>query len=142
VLSLLLALLILVLPLAQQRSSWEFNGWSGFKVGPWVRMKTEVDLGGDERESEFKGTLLELSEMQAVVEQTVAETPPKKWTSDGDEEVDLGTKRMKCHWKEFRQGTNELKMWFGSEIPEGVAKFLVKNSRTTMMMQVVVWEKK
>jgi len=164
----IIASLLLGLP-CQDNDSPIFKHWSGWKAGAWVKLKLEAEfLPGNKVESEMTTKALEITADKIVVEQSgkarkggqtfelpteKQEIKPKdsKFTAiekEGDEEIELSGKKIKCHWIQMTQDHSQAKItskfWFSKEIPGGLAK-----SETTkeggvvlMKMQAVDWGEK
>jgi len=153
-------ILVLDLVSAQGKSPWEFSGWSAFKPGSTVKLKVEADLAGLKQESYAIGTLVENQAAHVIVETVAvekgAEQPPRKlnlkkaaevekrWAAEGDEELDIGGKKVKCRWGEVKVGDNEVKVWMSNEIPGGIAKVSTRDTRAkiSVLMQAESWESK
>jgi len=131
-----------------------YERWKGFKVGSSVTFHSDVETAGVKVEYEATSTLTELSAEKAVVEVTgftrlgdkkldakpkrfeyaatkkpeakpdADKPPPSK--KEGDEELDVGGKKIKCHWVEEKtdDGTSKTteRSWFSSEVPGGVVR--------------------
>ena len=107
----------------------EFKGWTGQKVGAWVKWKADMDAGGMKMESTITSKLKEITAEKAVVEESAemdmgggkhttnlpARTLPakiKKGTdsegaksevvAEGDEELEVKGTKIKCHWVEMK----------------------------------------
>jgi hypothetical protein len=132
----------------QEVDNPEFKTWSGAKKGAWVKYKMVSEAAGSKTEMEQTTKLLELSDAKATIEtaMTVAGTalpgqkrdvPAKVKTQgdakgdapkpkEGDEEIEVGGKKLKCHWVEttVESGGNKTvsKVWHSKDIPGGMAK--------------------
>lgn len=145
----------------------EFKGWSGQKVGAWVKFKMTNDMGAMKMEGEVTTTLKELTTEKAVIDQRTVidmmgkkhETPTtrtvpakvKKGTDsegakieiieEGDEELTIKEKKYKCHWVKMK-ATNKgqvmnMKVWRCDQIVGGAAKFEM-TSEGEMKMSIVM----
>lgn len=134
----------------------EYKGWTGQKVGAWVKMKTENDTGGMKMESTTTTKLKEITAEKAVVDMAtemdmggqmrtmnMSRTLPakvKKGTdsegskveilAEGDEEVEIKGTKYACHWVEMKMtsksGTTNMKVWRCDKIIGGAAKMIMK----------------
>jgi hypothetical protein len=153
----------------------EYKGWSECKPGSWVTLKTVSEFGGNKSESEMTTKLLEISADKATVETQMTmmvgdkpkvmpakkrdiaakiEKPEDKGEKEekpkeGDEEIEVGGKKLKCHWMEMHSEqkgmVSDTKVWYSPEIPGHTAKMESKMSGTmkgTSTMEAVKWEKK
>ncbi|HEV3026492.1 MAG TPA: hypothetical protein VG457_02910 [Planctomycetota bacterium] len=144
----------------------EFDYWSGHRVGSWVKLKMEVETQGIKVVVETQHTLLELTADKAVIERKSKvstngmEQPeslekeellagkdkdPVTITREGDEEIEAGGKKLKCHWIEGTQKeTHKVKFWVSKEIPGGVAKAEVSGGDIPAPMKItaMAWGKK
>ena len=152
----------------QEKENPAFKYWSEWKVGAWAKYKMEMDQGGQKIEMESVMKLLEVSADKAVIESSGKmkmqgnefKTPPTKQEvkkmeaegkvpkidKEGDEEIELGGKKIKCHWIEFSQEQAGKKMrikaWMAKQIPGGTAKSEVTadgGEKPMMVMQAVEW---
>ncbi len=111
-------------------------------------------------------TLLELTADKAVVEQKNQvsangmdqpestekeelfkgrDKDPITITKEGDEEIEVAGKKLKCHWIEGTQKeTHMVKFWVSKEIPGGIAKAEVSGGDIPGRMRITAtaWEKK
>jgi hypothetical protein len=153
----------------QGKDNPEFAYWSNCKVGSWVKMKLDVIQGGQKIEAELTVKLLELTAEKAVLERSgkvttlgkTVEMPadkdevkakvdePDKIVKEGDEEVEVAGKKLKCHWVEVAKTEEGAKVhskaWMTKEIPGGVAKMESKPEGAKEPSQKFValsWEKK
>lgn len=154
----------------------EYGNWKDFKAGSSVTVKIESETAGNKSEMEQTHTLLEINADKAVVETTgkmkagemdidmpaskrdipaKVDKPketgekPKVETKEGDEEIEVAGKKIKCHWIEttVETGGNKTwsKIWYTKEIPGGWAKQESKTEgqfSTTSKMWVTAFEKK
>jgi len=162
-----LAIVAALLPLLlQAKDNPEFGYWSEHKTGSWVKLKLEVDAQGAKIVVEAHHTLLEIGADKVVVEQKNKVTAngqaqpestekeeifkdkdknPVTVEKEGDEEIEVAGKKMKCHWIDGSQkdGT-KVKFWLSKEIPGGIAKGEVSGGELPgpMKMSATSWEKK
>jgi len=160
-------LLALALSLfAQAKDNPEFTWWADHKAGSWVKLKMEMEAQGVKVVIESIHTLQEISKEKAVVEQKTKITAagqaqpeqtekeeilkdtsknPITIEKEGDAEIEVAGKKLKCHWIEGSQkdGT-KLKFWLHKDIPGGMAKGEVKGGELPGVMTILVvsWEKK
>ena len=165
----LLAVVVALLGVSQDVENPQFKYWTSCKPGSWVKMKMEMSTAGRKIESESTHKLLELKDDLAVVEITgkskvgekefalpaqkqeiKAKEPAEKVkiASEGDEEIDVAGKKLKCHWYEYstKQGEKDTKgkAWLSKEIPGGTAKVEMAGADggKAIVMVAVEWEKK
>jgi hypothetical protein len=153
----------------------EFGYWSKFKAGSWVTMKVETEAAGNKTEMENTTTLLEITKEKAVVETkghmmmggnkidipaNKREIPakvkkgeePKKDApkpKEGDETIEVGGKKLKCHWIEVDSEANGMKTnsksWMSDEVPGHTVKVESKSEgamKSTTKMWADKWEAK
>lgn len=150
----------------QDAENPEYKRWASFKVGSWVKCRTEIDNGGNKMalpvETTF--TLLEVDDKQVVVEEVTVNTlqpkdspkqeKAKKRTykaarkakegdlKEGDEEIEVAGKKLACHWTEVATAAGTVKTWISPEVP-GVARMDVAlPSKSIQRLTAVAWEKK
>ena len=163
--SLALAVAALLSLAPQEKENPEFGWWSPHKAGSWVKLKMEAEQGGVKIVLESTHTLLEITKDKAVVEQktkvtaggvaqpeeTEKEEIPKdvskakdpiKIEKEGDEEIEVAGKKLKCHWIQASQKETKSKFWLSKEIPGGVAKAETAAGGAAMKIAAVSWEKK
>lgn len=163
----LLAIAAVLLPLlVQAKDNSEFSYWAAHKTGSWVKLKMEMEASGVKVVVESTQTLLEAGSDKVVVEQKTKvsaagqeqpeatekeeilkdkEKDPVKIEKEGDEEIDVAGKKLKCHWIEGTQKeTRKVKFWLSKEVPGGVAKGELSGGELPGPMKVsaVSWEKK
>jgi hypothetical protein len=149
----------------QDKENPEFGWWSAHKAGSWVKLRMEAEQGGVKILIEATHTLLEITKDKAVVEQKTKVTAagqaqpeetqkeeiprdaskardPIKIDKEGDEEIEVAGKKMKCHWIEGNQKDSKPKFWLNKEIPGSVARAEVTAGGATMKIAAVSWEKK
>jgi hypothetical protein len=162
--------LAIVLPallalLGQAKENPQYGWWSSCKAGSKVTLRMEGEQGGVKLVIESTHTLLEITAEKAVVEQktkiTVSgtaqpeqtekeeiledkEKDPIKIEKEGDEEIEVAGKKLKCHWIQGADKETKLKLWICNEIPGSVAKgeITVTAEGATMKINAVSWEKK
>ena len=164
---LLLAAAFALLP--QDVDNPQYKYWSSCKVGSWSKMKMDMDRGGQKAESEMTYKLLELKDGVAVVEVSgkskfgaqeypipaqkqeikAKESADKvKIEKEGDEEIEVAGRKLKCHWYEFvsKSGEKETKgkVWMSTDIPGGMARMSMGGLEGGMpiVMNALEWEKK
>jgi len=165
----ILAAALALLGTVQEVDNLQYKYWSGCKPGSWVKMTMVMEQGGQKYESEMTYKLLELKDGLAVVEVTgkskigaqeiaipaqkqeiKAKEPADKTKieKEGDEEIEVAGKKLKCHWYQFvsKEGDQESKgkAWMSMDIPGGMAKGEMKLPRIEkpMVLTAVEWEKK
>lgn len=143
--------------LLQAKESSEFDWWANHKVGSTVKLKMEAEANGVKILIESTHTLLEVSKEKALVEQktTVSaagqaqpeevkkeeilkgkDKNPIKIEKEGDEEIEVAGKKLKCHWIQGTQNEGtKIKFWLSKEVPGGEIPGALKIS-------AVSWEKK
>lgn len=154
---------------AQDAENPDYKRWASFKAGSWVKMKSEVEGNGNKMATpiEVTYTLLELDEKQAVVEETTVNTAlpkdsPKQEKSrkrthraaqkkkdvvdtEGDEELEIGGKKLPCHWVALKPavgGQVGLKTWSNPDVPGNVVRMDVTMAVGINRLTAVEWEKK
>ena len=132
----------------------EYKSWSGFKAGAWVKFKMVTEASGTKTEMEQTVKLVDLTPTKAVVETGMvmagnklpaqkrdipakitpesAKLPKTSKPAEGDEDVDVGGKKVKAHWVESttEAGGNKTvaKVWQAKAVPGGTIKM---EARTT-----------
>ena len=158
-------IVVALLSFAAQSKNPEYDYWAGCKVGSWAKIKIEGEVAGQKAAMDTTHTLLELGKEKAVVERKMKMTlggkeqpeqsekenvpsdkdpNPVKIAKEGDEEIEVAGKKLKCHWIEGTQGENtKVKMWLSKEIPGGIAKGeMTEAGQGTMKLTATSWEKK
>jgi len=150
----------------QDAENPDYKRWASFKVGSWVKLKSEIENGGNKMvlPTETTMTLVELDEKQAVVEELTVNTlkpkddpkqeKAKKRTykatrkskdgevKEGDEELEIAGKKFSCHWTEVTSAAGAMKTWVSPEVP-GVVKIEVTlASKSIQRLTATAWEKK
>jgi hypothetical protein len=164
--SLMLALLAMV----QDKPTVDdprFKYWAEWKPGAWARYTSEIEQAGQKMNMESTYKLLEVSADKVVVEMSgkmklgeremampaqkqeikAKESSDKvKVEKEGDEEIEVKGKKMKCHWVQVAmdQGGKKMtmKVWLAKEIPSGMAKSEATMEGGSMKMQAVEWGEK
>jgi hypothetical protein len=161
---------LLMEPALQDVDNPDYQRWASFKVGSWVKMKSEIEAGGNKMAlpQELTHTLLELDDKKVVVEEVLVNTlldkdSPKQEKSkkrsyksttskkeaamEGDEEIEIAGKKMKCHWVELKSTTASSKTWSHPDVPGGTVRMELtmasaagKTSLTRLF--ATSWEKK
>ena len=164
-----LALAAALLPLLfQAKDNPEFSYWAEHKTGSWVKLKLEMEAQGAKILVETQHTLLEVGADKVVVEQknkvsvNGAAQPessekeeifkdkdkdknPLTVEKEGDEEIEVAGKKLKCHWVEGTQkDKTKAKFWLHKDIPGGIAKGEASGGELPgkMTMSATSWEKK
>ena len=165
----LLAAFLTVLAGAQEVENLQYKYWSNCKPGSWVKMRMEMEAGGQKVDSEITYKLLELKDDMVVIEATgksklggqeilvpvqkqeiKAKEPADKTKieKEGDEEIEVAGKKLKCHWYQFSNKVGEAetkgKGWMSMDIPGGMAKGEMTPSGAVKLitMTALEWEKK
>ncbi len=151
----------------------EYKSWAKQKPGAWVKWNVETHTGAMTLSTELTWTLKELAADKAVIEEKTVlkigdETPreqvstrpvpakvKKGMTSEGarvevvkegEEELVIKGRKMKCRWVEQRMSGRQggsMKIWKSDEIVGGAAKVETKHdeaAKMTMTMTVVDWK--
>jgi hypothetical protein len=169
--SLVIVLLSSSLVLAQVKGpeNPEYKSWSGCKVGTWVKLKTEMDRNGVTVVAEQTTTLVEIAPKKLTVEQSGTATVKGKMSKlpvqkidlapddpstrnvikQGDEELTVNGKKLKCHWEEIESedasGKVLSKLWNCPEVPGSVVKMEMRTAgaaATSIRIDLLEWEKK
>ena len=149
---------------SQAKEYHEFEYWSGHKVGSSVTFKIDMEAQGQKFLIEITRTMLESGADKIVVESktklTLAgqEQPgntekedilkdkdkdPIKVEKEGDEEIEVAGKKMKCHWIEGTQKEGKVKFWVTKEVPGGVVKAeMSPMAGLVIKVEATGWEKK
>jgi hypothetical protein len=155
--------------LAETVDSVEYKRWSASKQGSWVTHKVTVE-GADGKKSEFELTtkLVELTPEKLSLETVKTaggkETKEPKRDfpakvekkgeqkgerTEGDEEIEVAGKKLKCHWSQFKtevKGEAEtVKDWYSDEIPGTMARHEIKKEGPKGFTHTSIatkWEKK
>ena len=140
----------------------QYKYWSTCKVGSWAKMKMDMDQGGQKIEGEMTYKLLEIKDEVVVVEVTGKSKfggqeypiPPQKQEikakesadkvkiqKEGDEEIEVAGKKMKCKWIETEMEINGQKtvsrIYTNEEIPGHTARMTSKSPTMNMVQEVV-----
>jgi hypothetical protein len=132
-------------------------------------MKIDTQRGDETHEEEQVLTLAEADDEKVVLKQKSrvkkdgqdsprpdrnqeyrAKAPLEGVTIDkqGEEEIEVAGKKLKCHWFEFTQiargKTTKGKCWMSGEIPGGTAKVEATQADNgpTLKIEVLDWERK
>jgi hypothetical protein len=155
----------------QETQNPDYKRWASFKVGSWVKMKSEIETDGNKMvlptESTF--TLIEFDEKKAVVEELTvnlvidkdspkqekakkrtypaARTKKESAEKEGDEELEIAGKKLSCHWTEVKAsptGAGSVKTWSTPEVPGGVVRLEIVGviGKSINRFTAVGWEKK
>ena len=151
-------------PLRQHRT---FDWWSGHQAGSWSKHEGQLIVAGVGK-IELTFTLQQVSDSRAVVETREIRTSPRgvrepesveskvyskepeqdpiQVVKEGEEEIDVAGKKLKCRWIEGTKGGNgRVKMWLSREIPGGLARnreFFSGHVSGVLTLTAVAWEKK
>jgi len=134
----------------------EYQRWSPFKAGAYVKFKMTSEASGNKNEMEQTYKLLEITPAKAVVEITMvamgskmpaqkrdipakitpeAAKDPKAQVvkaAEGNEDVDVAGKKLKAHWVESTgdmQGTKTVsRVWQVKTVPGGMVKMETRTS--------------
>lgn len=144
----------------------EYTWWAPHKAGSWVRSRTETVESGLKVVIEITRTLAEITPGKAVIEQKIKitigskarpeetakeeilrdkEETPLKIEKEGDEEITVAGKKIKCHWIQgIEEEKVKVKYWISKDIPGGVARAENSGPDITGVMKTVAlaWEKK
>jgi hypothetical protein len=143
----------------------EFGYWAEHKIGSWVKVKMEIENQDVKVSSELTHTLTEAGQDRVLVERKSKTTfngqeqpektamqellrdkdkDPVKIEKEGEEEIEVAGKKLKCRRVEGTQGASKVKLWLSKEIPGGVAKGEISGGPfpATMRVSAVAWEKK
>ncbi len=159
--------------LVQDVDNPEYQNWSKGKAGSFVSSKMVSDFGGNKSEMEMTTTLKEISADKAVVETKTSmvvggnkmdlpaqsrDVPAKikkvegkegEKPKEGDEEIEVAGKKLKCHWVETTTDANgnktTAKVWTTKEIPGGMAKMEsttegAQKGSTSMVVTAFEWK--
>jgi hypothetical protein len=141
----------------------QYKQWAKFKPGAWVKHKSEMAMGDQKTSQEMTTKLVSVTPEKAVVETTMVmvmgdqkmEMPAQKMdvpakvekkpeatatekpqTKEGDETIDVGGKKYKCHWTETTMkmdaGTTVSKVWMCEDIPGNLARMESKSQMGEM----------
>lgn len=165
----ILALGILLSPLLQAKEGREYKAWATCKPGTWVKSRLEIDRGGETVVAETTSTLVEVTKEKAILEQTGKVTSKGKTTDlpkqtiepgakdaeagkllkQGDEELTVDGKKLKCHWEETEVEENGAKsvykLWRNPTVPGGTVRTEVRAAGAAAAgtrIMTLQWEKK
>lgn len=154
---------VLALLTQDQIENPEYKGWASFKPGSSVTYRMTV--GGAAQPGTQKLTLKSVNENEVVVEMELtregkpAGAPRErkvaakisagqtKTAQEGEEEIELGGKKLKCRWKLFEKtlGNSKAvtqKVWFHDDIPGMAAQVEISMPEARSTMTAAEWEKK
>jgi hypothetical protein len=149
----------------QDQENPEYKRWASFKVGSWVKMKSEIDNEGRKMElpTETTFTLLEVDEKKVVVEELTVNTlqpkdspkqekarkrtypatrKQKDEVKEGDEELEIAGKKIACHWIELKSSAASGKIWTSPDVPGMVRMEVGMVSKSIQRLTATAWEKK
>lgn len=148
----------------QEVENPEYKHWASFKVGSFVKLKSEIENEGRKMELplEITFTLIELDDKKAVIEEvtvntmqpkdspkqekakkkTVRATRKAEDVKEGDEEVEVAGKKLACHWTEIKGPGGVFKMWTNPEVPGPVKMEVGMVSKSIQRLTASSWEKK
>ena len=135
----------------------EYQRWSGFKAGAWVKFKMVTEASGVKTDMEQTVKLVELTPAKAVVEIGMVtggnklpaqrrEIPAKikieavkapkdvkaSKPAEGNEDIDVGGKKVKARWAESTTetggSTTVAKVWQAKAVPGGTVKMEAKTT--------------
>ena len=159
-------LLITVALLALQDNDHpDYKRWASFKVGSWVKMKSEIDNQGQKMELpvETTFTLLEADDKKVVVEELTVNTlqpkdSPKQEKArkrtypatrrqkdeakEGEEELEVAGKKIACRWIEVKASAGSVKTWTSAEVPGMVRMEIGLPTKAIQRLTATAWEKK
>jgi hypothetical protein len=168
----LIALLLSPAPAQDEmEENAEYKAWAKHKPGAWVKWSVETQTGAMKMAYAVTWTLKELTPDKAVIEEktvlgaakgpehTNSRTIPSKvrkgttsegarveLLKEGDEEVEVKGRPVKCRWVEMKllgRTGGAVKVWKTDEVVGGAAKTLVKHddaAKMTMTMTAVDWK--
>jgi hypothetical protein len=156
----------MLLSATQDVENPDYTRWAKFKVGSWVKMKSEIENEGNKMvlPMETTYTLLEIDDKKVVVEELTVNTlqpkdspkqeKAKKRTyqatsrkkdatqTEGDEEIDIAGKKLACHWTEIKGGAGAIKTWVNPDVPGMVRIEVGLPSKSIQRLTATAWEKK
>ena len=149
----------------------EYGGWAKLKAGAWVKFKFVNDMGQMKVEGEMTTKLKELTAEKAVIETVMVmdmggqkremKQPPRtvpvkvakgtdsegskvEITAEGDEELEVNGKKLKCHWLQMKvtakQGVFNTKQWRCGEVVGGSVKMEMNSEKPKMAMTMTAVE--
>jgi hypothetical protein len=163
------AVAYILVSFVQAREGREYKAWASCKPGSWVKARLEIDRGEATAVAETTATLLEVTKEKAVLEQTGTMTSkgktvdmPKqklepgikdveagKMLKQGDEDLEVDGKKLKCHWEETEVDENGLKstyrVWRNATVPGGMVRTEIRSGgapAASTRIVVLKWEKK
>ncbi len=160
----MLAGILLALLAQEQVDDIEFKAWSTFAPGSFVTYR--VHAPGNDAAYEQKSTLKSVTEEEIVltVEISAAGKPtgpaterrlaPKtdagktpKEVAQGEEELEVAGKKMKCRWTEFQRTLangklRSFKLWANDEVPGKAVRIDASTEDGKTSLIATAWEKK
>ena len=160
-----LFLIAAVFLIPQDPENPEYRRWASFKVGSWVKMKSEIDNQGNKMELplETTFTLLEVDDKKVVVEELTVNTllakdspkqekarkrtypatrKQKEEMKEGDEEIEIAGKKIACHWIEAKSSAASGKIWSSPDVPGAVRIDIGLPTKAIQRLTATAWEKK
>jgi hypothetical protein len=172
-------MILCILMLCQDKiENPEYKAWAGCKPGTFTTVKQAFETAGIKSVIESTVTLVEIDKDKAVLEtkskatappggagnpRTDKQTIPAKVAKDdlgkdsskakvkeGDEEIEVGGKKVKCHWvettAELRGSNLRHKIWHSPEVPGSMVKMEQEEGpeggKVSTRIWVVAFEKK
>jgi len=164
----MLMVLLFLAGAAQDADTPEFQRWSPFKLGSSAKYKSEIETNGVKTvlPLEITYTLLEADDKKVVVEELTLnllapKDSPKQEKArkrgynaksrkkdsvekEGDEELEVGGKKLACHWTEMKTNAGSVKAWVSPEVPGGIVRLEVATTGMNGLQRLSLasWEKK
>jgi len=159
-------LALLLVGASAQGDNPEYDWWSTFAPGSWVKVRVEGEMDGRAFTLHQTQTLIEVNAERAVVSRKGTmrvddqdlpaskdrdeilrkHEPIVKIEREGDEELALPTGRTPCHWVEGRDPyTNAaVKLWLARKVPGSVVKGEIRDEGAQGVTRITVlsWEAK
>ncbi len=142
----------------------EYKGWATCKPCSWVTCKDEARGMVIEMTSTLESVDAQQAILQVITTRTVAgktmkdpkpfehkvpakpEEPQPKVVKEGDEQITVAGKKLKCRWRLLevvREGQKRtVKLWLSDEIPGAIAQMEMIAPNGTLKRTVIAWEKK
>lgn len=143
----------------------DYKRWASFKVGSWVKMKSEIVTEGNRMELpvETTFTLVDVDDKKVVVEELTVNTlqpkdSPKQEKSkkrtyqatrkqkdevkEGDEELEVAGKKIACRWIEVKSSAGTVKTWTSPDVPGLVRMEIGLPTKSFQRLTATAWEKK
>ena len=141
----------------------EYAGWSAHKTGAWIRFQQTVDAGRDRTISEIRCVLIDVSPTRAVDEvrtrilsgeearelplerrEIPARTVNAGRVTEGEEQIVVGGRTLKCRWIEDVVGRNKdevvTKSWYCADVPGALVKREIHATRDPAAVTTLVAE--